>query len=112
MRFGPLVADAKQPQRNPEKSRSEDRLVVGADRARTAVSVNRVQERPKQRDGGLVRKGLQANDEAAAVVHDAQDRVDRPLGVHLAGEIDTPHAVGGHFRRDSALPLAPPLFYL
>ena len=112
VRLGSLVADSQDGERQGKEPGREGAIVVGADGARQAVALDRVQERAEDGDRRSSSQCDQRDGNAAAVIDDAEDGMDHAFVVRLAGEVETPDAVGIHGFRNSPLPLSASLLNL
>ena len=90
-----LLADAQQPKAKPEETRSEDRLVVGAQAGRLSEALEGVEQATEDADRGAIAQGGEREAEPGAVVEQAEDG-PRALRAGEKGEIQGPDQVLGH----------------
>lgn len=106
----PLVPDAKQPQTRGKHLPGKDAFVVAAQRPGFAVAADGQAQVPQQGPCTLVCRNLQPQQPPRAVVDHAQDGVDVPIGILLAGQVDGPDCIGSRGERRLAFDLSALLF--
>ena len=86
-RIGPLVADAQPLQSAAKFAGAKNGLVVGPDDLGFAIGANGFMQAGEQGSGGFVAQCVQAQQGAAAVIQNAEQRMKGPLCVGFAGEV-------------------------
>ena len=100
MGIGRLVADAQQPQPEPEQPAGEDGFVVGANNLRLAKLFDGIQQTAKQGDGRFVGQPFQGNRQPGMVFADTEYGVKVLLRIGDLSQVDAPvlalrYVIGG-----------------
>lgn len=97
--IGTLVADTQPLESEAKFTRGKNGCVVGSDDLRFAVGANDFVQTGDQRSRGLVPQCVQMQQRTAAVIQNAEQRMEASLGIGLAGEIQRPDEVARHVHR-------------
>lgn len=97
--IGTLVANAQALQPEAEFAAGRDGFVVGSDNFGFAVGVDEVVQAGEQGSGSLVAQGLQVQHYAAAMIENAEQRMQTTLFIGLAGDIQSPDQIAWNVDR-------------
>lgn len=90
-----LLLDACQRAAQPEYTAFEHRIVIGADDLGFAIPANGDKQPSQQGPGILVLHCFEHKQPAAAVIHDAQYRMNFPVHIPFAAHIHPPDTIEG-----------------